>query len=333
LTADRAIKPPIRVPGAHKFDLDQCAIPLFARDAAMLSPIKNSNNETSAGRQPIGVDHGVKRSRRGRSAAFCRQWRSDLLTRTIEDRVLPKLALAHRHDAAGGQDAAPGAAELEDFLALVLADDLPACMARIEQLAARGTGLADICLSVLTPAARRLGAMWDDDLCSFVDVTTGLGVLRSALYRLREICPPEMPLRDGSRRVFLASLSGDRHSFGLQVVTEVFFHAGWDVTVAIAATDDELVEAVRGRWFAVAGLSVSRAEQSGTLGRTIRALRGASRNRAIGVLAGGPALNGAPDLARLAGADATAGDARQAVVQAESLRLLMASLEVAAGQA
>ena len=78
----------------------------------MLSPIKNSNNEPSAGRKPIGVDHGVKRSRRGRKAAFCRQWRSDGLTRTIEDRVLPKLALAHRHDAAGGPDTAPGAAEL-----------------------------------------------------------------------------------------------------------------------------------------------------------------------------------------------------------------------------
>nr|WP_294544287.1 cobalamin B12-binding domain-containing protein [uncultured Rhodopila sp.] len=299
----------------------------------MLSPIKNSNNEPSAGRKPIGVDHGVKRSRRGRKAAFCRQWRSDGLTRTIEDRVLPKLALAHRHDAAGGPDTAPGAAELEDFLTLVLADDLPACIARIERLAARGAGLADICLGLLAPAARRLGTMWDDDSCSFVDVTTGLGMLRSALYRLREICPPDMPVHDGSRRVLLASLSGDRHSFGLQVVSEVFCHAGWDVTVAIAATDDELVEAVRGRWFAVAGLSVARAEQTGTLGRTIRAIRGASRNRAIGVLAGGPALSGAPDLARLAGADATAGDARQAVAQAESLRLLMASLEVAVGQA
>jgi methanogenic corrinoid protein MtbC1 len=293
----------------------------------MLNAIPGSLDTSHAVRTPIGADGRPKRSRRGgiqAAPAFCRQWRSDVLARAIEAQVLPKLALAHRYDDAGK----PGpAADLETFVALVLANDLPACVARIEQLAARGPGLTDICLSVLAPAARRLGAMWDDDLCSFADVTAGLGTLRSVLYRLHEICAPDPMPRDNARRVLLASLSGDRHSFGLQVVSEVFCHAGWDVTVAIAAAEDELIEAVRGRWFAVAGLSVARAEPIGTLGRTIRAIREASRNRAIGVLLGGPALSEAPGLARLAGADATAVDARQAVSRAEDLRLLMASLQ------
>jgi methanogenic corrinoid protein MtbC1 len=304
----------------------------------MLSPTHSSIDKTTAARKPIGVDHGVKRTRRGRSQAapgFCRQWRNDLLTRTIEAQVLPTLALAHRLDAGEREPRATGAAELDSFVALVLANDREACFARVEQLAARGIGLTDICLSVLAPAARRFGELWDDDRCSFVDVTAALGVLRSITYRLRDICEPGLPVRHDSRHVLLASLSGDVHSFGLQVVSEVFCHAGWHVTVLIAASEDALTEAVRGTWFAVAGLSVARSAQAGTLGRTIRAIRQASRNQAIGILAGGAALSEAPDLARLAGADATAGDARQALARAESLRLLMASLrdEVAAGQA
>ncbi len=235
----------------------------------MLSPILNSTDKTNAARKPPGTE--AKRNRRGGRSAdpgFCRQWRSDLLIRTIETQVLPKLALAHRADVAVGHGRAMDAAELETFLALVLANDPAACIARVDQLAARGLGLTEICLTVLAPAARRLGEMWDDDLCSFADVTAGLGTLRSVLYRLHEICEPDLPSRDGARRVLLASLAADGHSFGLQVVSEVFCHAGWDVTVAIAAGEDELIAAVRGRWFAVAGLSIGRAEQTAALGRT-----------------------------------------------------------------
>ena len=142
----------------------------------MLSTTLYSIDKTNAGRKPIGVDHGVKRNRRSGSLAapgVCGRWRSDLLTRAIETQVLPQLALAHQRNDIGAP--AMGGAELDAFLALVLANDLPACIARVEQFAARGLGLADICLGVLTPAARRFGAMWDDDLCSFVDVTAGVG--------------------------------------------------------------------------------------------------------------------------------------------------------------
>ena len=161
---------------AQGIDLDQCADPAIARNGCMLSTTLYSIDKTNAGRKPIGVDHGVKRNRRSGSLAapgVCGRWRSDLLTRAIETQVLPQLALAHQRNDIGAP--AMGGAELDAFLALVLANDLPACIARVEQFAARGLGLADICLGVLTPAARRFGAMWDDDLCSFVNVTAGVG--------------------------------------------------------------------------------------------------------------------------------------------------------------
>lgn len=49
----------------------------------------------------------------------------------------------------------------------------------------------------------------------------------------------------------------------------------------------------------------------------IRAIRGVSRNRAVGVLVGGPVLVGRPELALSVGADATAADGPQAVLRAE----------------
>jgi methanogenic corrinoid protein MtbC1 len=293
----------------------------------------DSSDSSSVG----GVDHGgqlrlidrrQKRNglARGPSASVAaRQRRIAVLTRTIETQIAPQLALAHSHDNAGGSGAdrvtVVGDAELERFLAFVLANDLRTGMAWVGQRVAEGLGLADICLAVLAPTARPLGAMWDDDRCSFAEVTTALGTLHSMLHRLRQICDPPLPIRDLSRRVLLASASGDQHTFGLPIVAEVFRHSGWDVSVETASVEADLLNTVRGNWFAVVGISIALDQQTAALGRTIRAIRQVSCNRTIGILLGGPALIRRPDLARLAGADGTASNAKQAVLRASSLRL------------
>ena len=56
----------------------------------------------------------------------------------------------------------------------------------------------------------------------------------------------------------------------------------------------------------------------------IRALRRASRNRAIGVLVGGPLFIDHPELVARVGADATAIDGGQAPIQAQNLLALLA---------
>jgi methanogenic corrinoid protein MtbC1 len=266
------------------------------------------------------------------SLVDARQRRIALLTRAIHSQVLPKLALAHRDEQARAAQPPPvpliDDAELTRFTALVLVNDLQASIARMEELVANGAGLADICVSVLTPTAGRLGEMWDDDECSFVDVTTGLGALHAIMYRLREICGPDLPVRDPSRRILLASLAGNQHTFGVQMVADVFRHSGWDVTVETAADPANLPVIVRENRFSVAGLSVARDRQTRSLGLTIRAIRDASLNASIGVLVGGPAFAEQGNLARLVGADAVAQDAKQAVLRAEGLRLLMTSLEL-----
>ena len=265
------------------------------------------------------------------ASASARQRRIALLTQTIHTQILPKLALTHRNDATTAQAPHPGPliddTELSNFTTIVLANNLQAGTTRMEELVARGAALADICLSVLTPTARRLGELWDDDLCSFVDVTAGLGTLHTIMYRLRELCAPALPIRDMSRRILFASLAVNQHTFGLQMVTEVFRHAGWDVTVETAAAEADLPDIVRSNWFAIAGLSIAGNAQTRTLGQTIRAIRQASSNQTIGILVGGPVFDTQPDLARRIGADVDACDAKQAVLRAEGLRLLMASLE------
>nr|WP_294519114.1 cobalamin-dependent protein [uncultured Rhodopila sp.] len=290
----------------------------------MPSSPRNSVARTDTSRQPAAIERRRKRNVNAPLApALSRQHRIAALTRTIEAQIFPRLALAHRHDDVREPGLMPvfGAAELESFLALVLANDLQAAVVRVVQLADAGCSLVDICQVVLARAAWRLGEMWDDDLCSFVDVTAALGTLRLVIHRLRQACAPARVSPDASRRILLASLPGNLHSFGLQMVSEAFREAGWEVTVAAACAEADLIEMVRSEWFAVAGLSIALDRETGTLGRTILSIREASCNRPIGVLAGGPAFIRNPGLARLLGADGTAIDASQAVLLADDLRL------------
>jgi methylmalonyl-CoA mutase cobalamin-binding subunit len=250
--------------------------------------------------------------------------------RAIAYRVIPQLVASHR--VAGTQVAARDGVnmtecEFDDFIQLLIANDMAACEAALDTLTASGATFDQLCLDLLTRAARRLGEMWEDDTCGFFEVTEGLGALHTLLHRCAERFSASPPLGGAPRRVLLASLPGEHHSFGLQMAGEMFRHAGWDVALAPETGEAELASLVAGGQFSVAGLSVADARQEGAVARAVQAIRTASANPRIGILLGGPVVQTRPDLAELLGADGTAADAMQAISRAEGLRVLMATLD------
>ena len=102
------------------------------------------------------------------------------------------------------------------------------------------------------------------------------------------------------------------------MVAEFFVRAGWDVEGGPLGRN-ALLAAVRGAWFDVVGLALSRETRIETLAADIRAVRRASLNRAVGVMVGGPLINEHPELVARVGADATAVDGPQAPVQAANM--------------
>lgn len=255
-------------------------------------------------------------------ARQARQRRVALLTRVLQAQVLPKLALEQTAERPVHPAAALDAAEVETLTRLVLRHDDEAGFARIAAMAAAGAGVGDICLGALTPVARRLGEMWDDDLCSFVDVTAGLGALQLMLRRLRVPLEPSGAV-EATRRILLAGMAGNQHTLGLRMVAEMFERADWEVVMEPNATPEGLAARAEAGWFAVVGITVAAEAQLEDLAATVRGVRLASANRAIGVLLGGPAFGADPALARRVGADVAAPDARQAVLRAEGLRVLI----------
>ncbi len=255
------------------------------------------------------------------------QARRAVLTRTVQDEVIPRLIMA-RHPRQRARDAMPcGEAigqHVEALVKLLLTADPPEAASFVEALHAGGVPADSLYLDLLGPAARRLGVMWEEDLCDFADVTVGLLRLANVMRLVNHAFDYDADTKCGGPRALLAQMPGEQHGFGLAMVVHFFRRAGWNVRNEPSVTSAGLAELAAAEWFGIVGLSVSCHDRLDVLAKDIRTIRRVSRNPAIGVMVGGPPFVADPHLATKVGADATAADGRQAVQQAQRLVSLLA---------
>lgn len=189
----------------------------------------------------------------------------------------------------------------------------------VDKLLTQGLAAEYIFLRVFQPAARYLGEMWVEDTCTFVDVTLAMSTLHRCLRALAPHFHRHARPAAATRSVFLTTLDGDQHTFGLAVTAEFFRRSGWAVCSVASHGGGELAGRLRGERNAVVGFSVSRLDQLTELTAAIRQLRRLGRQRIAGIVVGGPLFVTHPEHGRETGADAVGFDARQAVSEAEIL--------------
>ena len=243
---------------------------------------------------------------------------------TIEGEIIPRLIDAHRASGTARAAAASVSPELTsqwvgELARIILANRSGVAASFVQELLSQGVALDVVYLDVLSPTARHLGAMWEQDLCDFTDVTIGLWRLQQLMYEFSPTFQREAAGSRSARRVMLVPVPGSQHTLGLLMVAEFFRRAGWTVWGDPTASQRDLVAAARSEWFDVIGFSVGTEDQLTALTGVIPAIRQASLNASLGVMVGGPLLVAHPEYAQRVHADATASDAAQAVVEAEHL--------------
>ncbi|SDF26359.1 cobalamin B12-binding domain-containing protein [Thalassobaculum salexigens] len=243
--------------------------------------------------------------------------------RTIESEVIPRLLLIHGVSPAEPRSrSGVTAADVELLASHLLARSDNFVDAFVLEIEARGVDLETLLLDLLAPSARLLGVMWEEDLCDFTDVTIALARLQRLLrtvsgrFEMTEEWNPSGPT------VLLAVTPGEQHTFGLTLVSEFFRRAGWSVFDEIPETETEVVQRVRQQWFSVVGFSLSGELLRDRLASVIKSVRMSSRNRKVGVIVGGAMFQEHPEWVSLVGADASANDGLEAVVQSQSLSRL-----------
>ena len=239
-----------------------------------------------------------------------------LLSRAIEDEIIPRLMQAHP-TAVECLPLTPSASaqvtqeNVQAFARLVLAPDENLAHACIEAMRTSGISVETIYTDLLAPVARYLGVLWDDDLCDFTEVTVGLGRLQQVL---RELSPAfgQSSTNTSGNRVLLLPGPGEQHTFGLAMVSEFFRRAGWDVGGGAWEAGADPVVMVQREWFDVVGFSLGNVAQLDELAACIMNVRAAALNKSMCVIVGGPLFLANPEYVAYVNADAASTDASQA---------------------
>jgi methanogenic corrinoid protein MtbC1 len=242
------------------------------------------------------------------------------LVQTLESDIIPRLVKAHRLPAeAAAEPAAVPWPEIEQFARLCYAADEAPLHAMVFALRAGGVSVERLYLELLGPAAAELGRLWEDDRCDFTDVTVGVGRLQQLLRELSPAFGSEVEHPADGRRILLLPAPGEQHTLGASMVAEFFRRAGWDVVGGVGGSGLDPVEAVQAEWFDILGLSAGHHTRIDWLRDCIADARRTSRNRAIGVLVGGPLFIVAPEHGASVGADFVVTEGQRGPEFAEAL--------------
>ena len=146
------------------------------------------------------------------------------LLSTIETEIIPRLVKAHRVPGAAPEVVAvrPRAGAVEELAQIILDNRAGMAEGHIDALRADGVPQGTIDLNVLARAARRLGEMWDADLCDFTQDTIGLWRPQQLMYELSPACQDDAQRGVQIHRAMLVPVPGSRHTLGLLMVAEFF---------------------------------------------------------------------------------------------------------------
>lgn len=241
----------------------------------------------------------------------------DRLNRTIASELVPRLMVAHRSSpvppallCAMGQRLT--LEQIDRFVALVRGTDDAEVDAYVAGVIEAGFTPEAVYLDLLAPTARRLGEMWVEDACDFMEVTVSVGRLQRVLRNLSHLFTLRSAAAEPVGRALLACVTGEQHTLGLFMVAEFFVREGWTVEVGAPLDTGDVGNRLRDEWFDLVGFSVGCETHLSRLRREVRSVRRASRNPRIITMVGGRVFAEHPELVARVGADRWAKDASEA---------------------
>ncbi len=249
------------------------------------------------------------------------QWLISAVEHSIVPRLIQSANLHHPKHALTQAEALGAVTHFVDLILTNRGDQVVALIQGIEQ---RGASVEDIYLRILTPVARRLGILWEEDGADFTVVTTGMWRLHQIMHDLsakfqRQVNGDHDASIHLKHEAILVPVPGSQHTFGALMLVEFFRREGWTVWGEPQVTVAEIAAAVKRKHIDFIGLSISTSDQLPTLRLLVEQIRLQSNNPKIHIMVGGPLILTNPHLVIEVGADVTASNAVDAVEIANKL--------------
>jgi methanogenic corrinoid protein MtbC1 len=243
------------------------------------------------------------------------------ITRAIETEIIPRLLVSHRrlpmHELRS-LAATPGEADVAELARMVVEETPEMAIAFVAARREAGMPLEDVYLRLLSPAARLLGTLWEDDRRSFMEVTIGLGHLQQIVHHFTSDFLSDGGHDGVGRRACIACVPGEQHTFGASLVARFLERDGWEVDMQ-AGDGPDLGALVRRNWYDLVGISASCDHEFALLCQQVESVRRHSCNPGLIIMVGGRVFNDNPHAFHKSGADLMAADGADAVRRIHAL--------------
>ena len=187
-------------------------------------------------------DDALDRDAYSRADDHFRMVRSRLPQRDVEAvarEVVRRLAFHLPRTRRPGQ--LPSKAEIAALVHALLSSDELAGEQLILRARREGSSIETIYLGYVAGAARLLGEMWENDTVSFMDVTLASGRLYRIIRGLRHVLDAALHGEDDEQRALFALVPEETHTLGIEIATDLFRRAGWDVDLSVGEDEDMVV--------------------------------------------------------------------------------------------
>ena len=138
----------------------------------------------------------------------------------------------------------------------------------------------------IAAASRQLGQRWDTGEVTYLQVTLAAGKLYALVRSVGAHRDAEFVDPNPSKNAIFANVPGEQHTLGVSVAAEVFRDVGWEISLQLNRSHDELIEYAIVNRPRVVGLSLSSPVGLDPLVRLVIALRLALPNIIIAVAGG-----------------------------------------------
>ena len=246
----------------------------------------------------------------------------NILIQMLDKEIIPRLLVSHQantliEDLATSGQRKIHAQEVDLLVSLCINGTQETCLEFINKLTNRQVSIESIYLDLIPMTARKLGVLWEEDICNFTDVTIGLWRLQHILYDLTKDFQKKHSMPIENLNALLIPAPKSQHTLGLFIVAEFFRKAGWRVWGEPNLSPEQINNLIFSQWFDVIGISVGYSEQLVGVNQLITSLRSRSMNPNVAFMVGGPLYSTDPELFDDIQAEIKSCDANDAIRQAE----------------
>ena len=155
--------------------------------------------------------------------------RSKRLAEIVADEIVPRLRLVHHGIAAAASPVERvGTAEIAEFAALTMLTNNNAASRYFDEMRAKDLTAETLFVHLLTPTARYLEELLEQDRCDLIDFTLGIARLQQFLAIFD--ATDQIPVGGSAHRALLVTMPGERHAFDRDLTAALMRRAGWETS-------------------------------------------------------------------------------------------------------